>query len=577
MIKRRRRTALCVLAAAAVATTFSLTSAPWARADTQISFPVQAMGDLQVSPGATLEAGYAFQTSGGHPAARVVFSRAVVSFSAGCASGPGGGVITVHLGWDSYVEPANDGGQWWPTADQFSLAGYQGSAVVPDLCGGGLVSLHNGASFTASLRSSDAVDPVQVRWHYAIAGPAGGQGGQWSGTQHFTPGPGGPPAPPPTPQPTQIIVKVNLAGGYTIGDVTANYPVTVDKGGLASRGIYLVSPTLAQNQWPPDELQQLANQINGDHNVVDYAEENLPVRLADTEFYAWPYGPPTPDGTLPRTFVRQPAAAALQLATAHQQSQGAGVTVAVLDTGADPVPALRGRLLKGWNYLADNTDTRDVTSPAGSAAVGHGTFVAGLIALVAPKAKILPERVLNGNGYGTVYGAAQAILDATAAGAGVINLSFGTENQPPSNLLQQAIQQAQQAGVIVVAAAGNTGSNQQEYPAAWSQALSVAAMDQADSSLTNFSNWGGWVQVGAPGEQVVGPMPGGGYDTWAGTSMSTPFVSGQAALIRSLVPGIHADHVFQAIENTATQLPQNPIHSGAINIVSSLAFAIAHP
>ena len=84
--------------------------------------------------------------------------------------------------------------------------------------------------------------------------------------------------------------------------------------------------------------------------------------------------------------------------------------------------------------------------------------------------------MLNGNGYGTVYGAAQAILDATAAGAGVINLSFGTLIQPPSNLLQQAIQQAQQAGVVVVAAAGNQGSNQQEYPAAWSQALSVAAM-----------------------------------------------------------------------------------------------------
>ena len=159
----------------------------------------------------------------------------------------------------------------------------------------------------------------------------------------------------------------------------------------------------------------------------------------------------------------------------------------------------------------------------------------------------------------------------------MINLSFGTATQPPSDLLQQAIQQAQQAGVIVVAAAGNAGSNQQEYPAAWSQALSVAATDQANSTLTTFSNWGGWVQVGAPGEQVVGPMPGGGYDTWAGTSMSAPFVSGQAALIRSLVPGIHADHVFQAIENTATQLPQNPIHNGAINITASLAFAVSPP
>ncbi len=575
MIKRSRR-ALCALAATAAATASALTAAPSAYADAQISLPTQAMGNLQVSPGATLEAGYDFQMSGNHPAARVSFTRAKVTFNAGCVSGPGGGVITVHLAGVSSVNPANDGGDWFPSGDQYSLASYQGSVSVPDLCGGGLVSLQQGGSFTATLGSSDATDQVHVRWHYAIAGPAGGQGGNWSGDQQFIPGPGGPPPPPPPPVPTQIIVKVDLAGGYTIGDVTAALPVQVDKGGLASRGIYLVSPTLPQSLWPPDELQQLAGQINGYHGV-DYAEENLPVRLADTEFYAWPYGPPSPDGTLPRAYTHQPTVTALQLAAAHLQAKGAGVTVAVLDTGADPVPALTGRLLPGWNYVADNSDTSDVASPAGNAAVGHGTFVSGLIALVAPKAKILPEKVLNGNGYGTVYGAAQAILDATADGAGVINLSFGTETQPPSNLLQQAIQQAQQAGVIVVAAAGNTGSNQQEYPAAWSQALSVAAMDQSNSSLTNFSDWGGWVQVSAPGEQVVGPMPGGGYDTWAGTSMSTPFVSGQAALIRSLVPGIHADHVFQAIENTATQLPNNPIHHGAINIPSSLNFAVAHP
>jgi subtilisin family serine protease len=72
-------------------------------------------------------------------------------------------------------------------------------------------------------------------------------------------------------------------------------------------------------------------------------------------------------------------------------------------------------------------------------------------------------------------------------------------------------------------------------------------------------------------------MPGGGYAIWAGTSMATPFVSGQAALIRSLVPGIQPDHVFQAIEQTATHLLPNPIHSGAINVPSSLMFALSHP
>ena len=83
--------------------------------------------------------------------------------------------------------------------------------------------------------------------------------------------------------------------------------------------------------------------------------------------------------------------------------------------------------------------------------------------------------MLNGNGYGTVYGAAQAILDAAAAGTGVINLSFGTATQPPSDLLQQAIHKANQPGVVVVAAAGNPRSrNQQEYPAAWSRSSAGA-------------------------------------------------------------------------------------------------------
>jgi subtilase family protein len=573
MIKLSRRL-LCGLAATAAAATMVTAVPPAAQADTQISFPVQAMeGNLQLSPGTIVQAGFSFTMAGHHPAAKVIFSHAVAAFYGTCASGSGGGAVLVHLGWHRYVTPANEN-DWFPTGTQSSPESYQGSAPVPDLCHGGLVSLQHGGLLTATLASSDATDPVQVRWHYSADGSPGG----WSGTKSFTPGPGGPqppPSPPPPPQPTQIIVKVNTAEGYTIGDITSAFPVTVDHGGLATFGIYLVSPTLPQSEWPPGELQKLATQITRYQGAI-YAQVNLPVKLADTEFYAWPFGPPTPDGKLPSTFTQQPAATTLQLATAHAQSNGAGVTVAVLDTGADPVPALRGRLLKGWNYVSDNGDTRDVPGQAGDAAVGHGTFVSGLISLVAPQAKILPEKVLNGEGYGTIYGAAQAILNATEAGAKVINLSFGTETQPQSNLLQQAIQQAQQAGVTVVAAAGNDASSQQEYPASWPQTVSVAALDETDNALTTFSNYGGWVDVGAPGEDIVGPAPGGGYDLWAGTSMSAPFVSGQAALIRSEVPAMPANQVMQAIEQTAAHLPQNPIHSGAISIVSSLDFASAH-
>ena len=566
MIKRGRG-ALYVFAAL-VAAAAPLAAPPQAQANVQIAFPTQAMeGNLQVSPGTMVQAGFDFTMPGSHRAAALSFPGAEVTFNASCVSGPGGGVITVPLNNGSYIDPAGDS-DWLPSGDQSSLTSYEGGVSVPDLCGGGMVSLRRGGTFTAGLQSSDASDPVNVRWHYSAGGSAGG----WSGTMSFTPGPGGPPPPPPPP-PAQIIVKIDLTGGYTIGDITAAFPVMVDPGGLASRGIYLVTPKSPLNQ---SQAQNLANQINGAEGVV-YAQVNLPVQLADTEFYEWPYGPPSPDGNLPSAYTDQPAAATLQLAAAHARSRGAGVTVAVLDTGAAAVPALSGRLLRGWNYVADNSNTSDVATSAGDAGVGHGTFVSGLIALVAPQARILPEKVLNSDGYGTVYGAAQAIMDAVAAGAQVINLSFGTETQPPSNLLQQAIQQAQQAGVVVVAAAGNAASSRPEYPGCWSQALSVAALDRADDSLASFSNYGGWVDVGAPGQGIVGPMPDGGYAIWAGTSMAAPFVSGQAALIRSLAPGMHADQVFQAIENTTTRLPLVPVHYGAINIPASLAFALAHP
>lgn len=574
MIDRYRRT-LSVLAVAA-AGAVPLAAAPSAAyADVQISFPTQAMeGNLQVSPGTTLEAGYDFTMPGNHPAASVAFASAQVTFDATCASGSGGGVITVPLGAGPYTDPLNDGGDWFPSGDQSSSASYEGSVSVPKLCGGALVSLQRGGMFTATLQSSDATNPVHVRWHYSANSSAGG----WSGTSSFTPGSASlpaPPAPSAPPQPTQIVVEVNKTGGYTINQIEAAFPVAVDPGGLASRGIYLVSPTSPDTQNPQQQLQNLANQINGYHGVV-YAEVNLPVQLADTEYHEWPYGSPTADGNLPSLYTGQPAAVALQLAAAQAQSQGSGVTVAVVDTGASDVPALSSRLLSGWNYVADDSDTSDVATSAGSEGVGHGTFVSGLVALVAPQATILPEKVLDSEGYGTSYGAAQGILDATAAGAKVINLSFGTESQPSSNVLQQAIQQAQQAGVVVVAAAGNDGSNKQEYPASWSQTLSVAALNPSGGALASFSDYGGWVDVAAPGQGIVGPMPGGDYDLWAGTSMAAPFVSGQAALILSLVPGIHVDHVFQAIEQTTTQLPQNPIHSGAINIVASLSFAAAH-
>ncbi len=150
---------------------------------TSISMGPQAMaGDLKVKPGDTLSAGYDFTMPGNHPAATLQFSGAMVTFQAQCVTGTGGGAIVVPISDSTYTDPAKSS-QWFPSGDQNSALVYQGSVVVPNLCGGGQMTLKQGGTFTAQLQSSDTADKVNVRWHYSADGSAGG----WSGTSSFTP------------------------------------------------------------------------------------------------------------------------------------------------------------------------------------------------------------------------------------------------------------------------------------------------------------------------------------------------------------------------------------------------------
>jgi thermitase len=117
----------------------------------------------------------------------------------------------------------------------------------------------------------------------------------------------------------------------------------------------------------------------------------------------------------------------LRLDQAHAISRGAGVTVAVLDTGIDfDHPALAGRVLAGYDFLDRDADASEAEAPSSGKAFGHGTHVAGLIALVAPEARILPVRVLDPQGVGNVWRIAEGVVYAQQQGASVINLSLST-------------------------------------------------------------------------------------------------------------------------------------------------------
>ncbi len=369
--------------------------------------------------------------------------------------------------------------------------------------------------------------------------------------------------PDPDADPVQLVVKVDSPQPGVVESVASAHGLVVEDAVLASRGIYLAHASDGEARLDRKKAKSLAKKV-AKHDRVVFAEVNAAILVDDTQFSGWPYGQPEDLGGEPGDFTGQPLASALDLSGAHEVSRGAGTVVAVLDTGVDALhPALAGDVHGGWNYVDDDADTRDVamgvdTNQDGAVddAVGHGTFVAGLVSLVAPSARIAPYRILDSDGVGSVYLAIQAIVDATADGADVINLSFGSPTKSESKLLAQAIKDAEKAGAVVVAAAGNDGTDGEHYPAAQSEVLGVSALD--DSAVALFSCRGKWVDVAAPGVDVVGPVPGGRYARWAGTSTSAPLVSGEVALLRAVAPTVAAKKLRGIVKKTGRKLPKPP-------------------
>lgn len=198
--------------------------------------------------------------------------------------------------------------------------------------------------------------------------------------------------------------------------------------------------------------------------------------------------------------------------------------VAVLDSGIEPGhPALAGAVIEHRNFTTDCTpfDTN-----------GHGTHVAGILGGrgpmkgVAPGCQIISAKVLNNNGAGPLQAVAQAIDWVIEAKANVIVMSLGC----PIHLefLAQACKRACQAGIAVVAAAGNDGGGV-NYPAAYDCVIAVGAVDR-DGKVCQFSCRGKEIAVAAPGAEITSAWPGGKYATLSGTSMAAPFVAGVLAL-----------------------------------------------
>jgi membrane-anchored mycosin MYCP len=268
---------------------------------------------------------------------------------------------------------------------------------------------------------------------------------------------------------------------------------------------------------------------------------------------------------------------ALGFASVWRLTRGAGVTVAVVDSGVDANPQFGNRVTIAPDLAPSPT------SPSPDAdCVGHGTSVASIIAAapvpgvsfsgVAPAAGILSIKITNSDTFpGSV--AAQAIVAAVDDGAQVINLSLATVSTPA---LAAAVRLAQASDVVVVAAAGNDSPNGAAgpfYPAAYPGVLSVGAVGQ-DGALAGFSDTRTPVSVTAPGVGVTAAYPGvfpRAYNPASnGTSFATAFVSGVAALVRAAHPGLDQAQVVARITATANGSAGPGTGHGLVNPVQAV-------
>ena len=332
--------------------------------------------------------------------------------------------------------------------------------------------------------------------------------------------------------------------------------------------------------------------VPGDH----WFKEQWALHNTGQEFYciAWPFGGDlcfyigTPDADID-------APEAWAISTGASTS----IKVAVIDSGIDYThPDLAANFAGGADFTSPDGDPMDDH--------GHGTHVAGTIAAamnnptgdpaaeegvagVAPNALILAYKVCIADGSCTDFAIEQGIAQAIVDGAKVINMSLGAPEFSQS--VFDAVQDAWNAGIVIVAAAGNDGTTAPFYPAAYQNVISVAAFDE-DHRRAPFSNYGDWVEISAPGNVVfsaypiwgcgaIGTEPGdiGCYNWNSGTSMASPHVAGAAALVWSRADVTTNARVKEILLNSAdprgadtVRLDSWTIHGG-LNLHNAMSFA----
>lgn len=384
-------------------------------------------------------------------------------------------------------------------------------------------------------------------------------------------------------------IVVSLAAGADPDEVALETG-TVIEGQIVDAGLVLLRPRLSLSGDALDTLVADIDQASYSH----FAERLVPVATPGSEC-----GPDGQFGSQQCTmgfvdgepssekYEAQEWLERIGVPKTQQASQGVPHVVAVVDSGVDPDhSALAGRLAgDGWDFLrgtAGGWDLADGIDNDGDGVVdeayGHGTHVAGTVALINPAALILPMRVVDSEGNGTSFDVAAGIWEAVAQGAQTINLSLSSYHH--SQAVAESLHYALTLGVEVYTSAGNTGAPWVLFPGNLATdattlfkvpplyphgVVCVTGLEALEDHWAEFSAWGPEADLSAPSVGIYGPYPDERWAWWSGTSMACAVASGTASLLESSHASTQGWAIGERLIETSVEVDgENPDQAGGL-------------